>query len=107
MNNRARGARGEREARDAMNQHFGFDSKRAAQANGSLSADLIGTGNLSVEVKKRKALSVQKFIDQAVKDAPPDKTPIVLMREDRGEWLVMVRIEDARAFAREILAAKP
>lgn len=101
-NNRARGARGERDARDAFRQHIGGSPIRAAQANGKESADLLHTGGIFVEVKLRKSLSVQNFMDQAVRDCG-GKTPIVLMREDRGGWLVMHRIEDARQYAREVM----
>lgn len=101
-NNRARGARGERDARDAFRQHIGGNPIRAAQANGKESADLLGTGILHVECKLRKSLAVQNFMDQAERDCG-SKVPVVLMREDRGGWLVMHRIEDARQYAREVV----
>ena len=101
MNNRERGKRGEREARDAVNLHLGMASIRSAQAGGKFASDLLHTGNLHVEVKKRKALAVSAFMEQAIGDCGT-RIPVVLMREDRGGWLVMLRIEDARAFAREI-----
>lgn len=103
MSNRERGKRGEREARDAWNQHIAPGAIRSAQANGKESADLLGTGGIHVEVKKRRKIAVQSFMDQAVRDCA-GKVPVVLMRQDRGGWMLMVRIEDARQFAREVLS---
>lgn len=100
-NNRARGARGEREARDAVKEHLGMDAKRSAQASGKLSADLIGTGLVHFECKKRRTIAAARFMDQAVNDCGT-QIPVVIMREDHGEWLLVVRVKDARRFAKEI-----
>lgn len=100
-NNRERGKRGERDARDAVRQHWNaVDCIRAAQANGTYSADLLRCDpkqRLHVEVKLRKRLSVTAFIDQAIRDCK-DAVPIVLMRQDKGEWLVMFRCSDTKGF---------
>lgn len=100
-NSRAKGARGEREARDAVNMHLGMCSIRSAQAGGKFSADLLHTGNLHCECKKRRTIAAARFMDQAVADCGT-RIPVVVMREDRGGWLLVVRIEDARRFAAEI-----
>lgn len=102
MSSRERGKRGEREARDAWNQHIGAGAIRSAQSHGKEAADLLGTGAVHVEVKKRRKIAVQSFMDQAVGDCG-ERIPVVMMRQDRGGWLVMLRVEDARAFAREVL----
>jgi hypothetical protein len=98
MNNRERGKRGERDARDAVREYLGVrGAYRAAQSSGSLSADLGGTGNIHFEVKLRKTLAVYDFLEQALRDCK-DKVPAVLMRRDRDEWLLMVRLKDAMSF---------
>jgi len=104
-NNRQRGKYGERSARDAIRQHWKMgDCHRTAQTSAKVSgADLGGTGNLHVEVKLRKTLAVEKFLEQAIRDAKHDKVPVVLMRRDKGDWIVMLRISDSFRFAAELM----
>lgn len=101
VNNRERGKRGERDARDAVRLHWNAqECIRAAQANGTYSADLLHcdpAGRLHVEVKLRRRLSVVSFMDQAIRDCK-EAVPVVLMRQDGGEWLVMFRCSDTAGF---------
>ena len=107
MNNRERGKRGERDARDAIREHLHLPGCfRAAQSSGSLSADLGGTGGLHFEVKLRKSLAVYDFIEQAIKDSKGKKVPAVVMRRDRGEWLLMMRLSDTPLFIQSLTAAQ-
>lgn len=105
VNNRERGKRGERDARDAVRKHWRATSCiRAGQANGAYSADLLHCDPkdvLHVEVKLRRRLSVSSFIAQAVRDCK-DAVPVVLMREDGGDWLVMLRCSDTERFVNAI-----
>lgn len=105
MNSRAKGARGEREARDAVKLHWGAsDCIRAAQANGSFSGDLLGVPpGLHCEVKFYSSIAALKFLRQAERDAKPGEVPVVLMRENGDtEWVVMVRLSKSKALG-EIL----
>jgi len=106
-NNRQRGKYGERSARDAIRSCWLMDGcHRTGQISAKVSgADLGGTGKLHVEVKLRKTLAVEKFLEQAVRDARPGTVPVVLMRRDKGEWIVMLRISDSLRFAAEVLGA--
>jgi hypothetical protein len=107
-NNRQRGKYGERSARDAIKEHWLMpETHRTGQISAAVSgADLAGTRSIHVEVKLRKSLAVEKFLEQAVRDARKGKTPVVVMRRDKGEWLVMFRISDTLKFASEILQCK-
>jgi Holliday junction resolvase len=100
-NNRQRGKRGEREAAAAVREHWNATSCiRAAQANGRYSADLLNCdphGRLHVEVKLRRKIAASLFLDQAIRDCT-DAVPVVLMRQDGGEWLVMFRCCDTSRF---------
>lgn len=100
-NNRQRGKRGEREARDEVRRCWGATGCiRAAQANGKYSADLLHCDpgdQIHLEVKLRRRLSVQAFMDQAARDCGGN-IPVVLMRQDGGEWLVMLRCTDSKGF---------
>lgn len=102
MNSRQKGARGERQARDAVKLHWGAsDCIRAAQANGAYSGDLLGAPEgLHVEVKFYQRIAALKFLRQAESDAQEGEVPVVLMRENGDkEWTVMVRLKDSGALA--------
>ena len=107
-NNRQRGKYGERSCRDAIKEHWLMSgAHRTGQTSAKVSgADLAGTGKLHVEVKLRKSLSVEKFLEQAIRDARPGLVPVVAMRRDKGEWLVMLRMRDSLKFAAELLLCR-
>ena len=103
-NSRAKGCRGERQARDEVRKHFPApDCIRAAQAAGAFSADLLNAGrNVHVEVKCVARIGAEKYLAQAERDAGPGELPIVVMRQNRGAWTVMFRIGNSEAFSRMI-----
>lgn len=107
MNSRAKGKRGELEARDACRKWW-YSSKciRAAQSCGKYGADLLDALKwVHVEVKLYKRISALDFLKQAESDKKSDEIPIVLMREnDRASWTVMFRIEDTERFVQAYLA---
>lgn len=102
---RDKGKRGEREAAEAVRLHLGFtETRRAAQANGSYSADLISDKRLHFEVKRLARVPATDFMHQAVEDADPKQIPLVLFREDHEpDWILMVRLQDAKALS-EVLS---
>lgn len=105
MNSRAKGKRGELAARDGIRQHLGVGARRTQQHCGrygdaDLDVDMPGT---HFEVKNVKSIAAARFMDQAVRDAKADgDLPLVLMRENRGDWLVMVRLSDLAALATKV-----
>ena len=101
MNSRAKGKRGELEARNAVREHwFASGCIRSAQAGGAYAADLLNAGDgLHVEVKRRQKIAATHFMKQAERDCGVDEVPVVVMREDGyPSWLVVVRIEDTEKF---------
>ena len=101
MNSKAKGKRGELEARDYVRQHwFAPRCIRSAQAGGAFAADLLHAGeNLHVEVKRRQRIAATHFMRQAEGDCGDMDVPVVLMREDKyPSWLVVIRIEDTEKF---------
>ena len=107
-NSRDKGKRGELEARDAVRTFLPYiDAIRSAQRDGRFGADLANTGGLHVEVKRPAKIAVMEYMRQSEDDEKTvgeDKLPIVLMRPDGDkEWVVMLRLKDAKAFATEIL----
>jgi len=106
VNSRDKGARGERDARDAVREYWhAHKCIRAGQANGSYSADLLDAlPNAHVEVKRIKRIPATDFVKQAQRDRQPTEFPVVLMREDEGEWLVVFPLKDSDAFVNAYLA---
>ena len=105
MNSKAKGNRGELEARDYVRQHwFAPQCIRSAQAGGAFAADLLHAGeNLHVEVKRRQRIAATHFMRQAEQDCGDMDVPVVLMREDKyPSWLVVMRIEDTEKFLKII-----
>lgn len=95
MNQRQKGARGERMWRDEL-RAAGFTARRGQQfAGGTDSPDVIceELKNLHMEVKFVEALNLQKATEQAIRDAGPRKEWIVAHKRNRTPWLVTMNSE--------------
>lgn len=106
MNSRAKGKRGELEARNALRETLGcVDAKRGQQRSGLEQADVVDAiPGTHIEVKRRKAIASLAFNAQAEHDAKPGEIPLVLSREDRNGWYLTVRLSDFRALAERVAA---
>lgn len=88
----------------AANHWFAPDCFRSAQRDGKETADIKkALPGCHVEVKRRKKIAATHFMEQAMRDKVEEDFPLVLMREDRGDWLVMFRIEDSLNFVKGYL----
>lgn len=96
VNSRAKGARLEREAAQALRDALGLQAVRSARNGVPGAADVMVPGGLHVEVKGRRSIGAARFLDQALADKKPEDVPLVLMREDRGDWLVLLPLADVR-----------
>ena len=102
---RDKGKRGERAARDQCRKYWNSGDKciRAAQANGKFSCDLLGALPEShVEVKFYQRIVATDFMEQAKEDAEEGQIPIVIMKQNGGEWMCMIRMQDSVAFAKRL-----
>jgi len=101
--NREKGKRGEREFSKVLRE-MGIDARRSQQYAGTGgTADLItAVPGLHVEVKRRTKIGAARFMDQAERDCLTGDLPIVAMREDGGEWLVVVKAENLVELVRKI-----
>ena len=99
MNSRAKGARLEREAARAVEESLGLPARRSARNGVTGAADIVGTPGIRFEVKGRASLAVARFLDQARAEAAPGEVPAVLMRENGGQWLLMVELGSFTALA--------
>lgn len=104
---RDKGKRGEREARDQVRNLWNApDCVRTAQVSGKYAGDLMGgPAGIHIEVKRYKRIASTDFMKQAVEDAAPGEVPVVLMREDGGDWLVTFRMADTEDFVERIRLA--
>ena len=95
MNSRAKGARGEREAAEAL-KALGYEARRGQQfAGGTDSPDVISNFPCHLEVKRVERLNLWKAYQQALEDAgAAGRPPSVLHRASRQPWLITLSLED-------------
>ena len=102
-NSRRKGAEGEREAAKKIRANSGPNchARRGQQFSGSPDSPDIADAmpGAHIECKRLKQIAAMRFMEQAVRDAG-DNVPLVVMREDRGPWCLMLRLDDLMEFAR-------
>lgn len=105
MNSRDKGKRGEREAAKALADTFGCEAKRGVQFQGGKESPDVqhSIAGLHFEVKRCQRMQMEDWMAQAVGDAG-DNVPLVLHRKNNKEWMLTVRLEDARKFATTLAA---
>lgn len=107
VNSKAKGARIEREAAEAVASALGVEARRSQQYCGAAGDADITTSlaGVSFEVKARKSIGALRFMDQARADAAAKKSlPIVLMRENGDTaFYALMRLDDLTAIARAVL----
>jgi hypothetical protein len=96
MNSYKKGANAERELAAELTRILGVEAHRAASPwlPGILRPDVrLEAGNLHVEVKRRRRLSLPAALDQASHDAQ-GRIPVVFHRGNREGWVVSIKLED-------------
>ena len=94
INSRRKGKTGELQLVRKLRE-YGWDCRRGQQycgANGD--ADVVGIPGIHIECKRRNRLDPYEFISQARRDAG-NLAPVVFMRRDREDWLVLMDIDTA------------
>ena len=91
-----KGKVGERELAGELRRLFGVDARRGRQYCGSDNSPDVVTDipGLHCEVKRTERLSLYPAMRQAVNDAGTNKVPVVFHRQNREDWLVVVRLND-------------
>ncbi len=96
---RTKGASGEREVAALLRDHWGTVVRRRINQTRDGGHDLEGTGNWSIEVKRRKRLdTIESWMTQA---ATGGGEPIVFVRADGCPWRVVMDAETFIRLARE------
>lgn len=91
---RSKGQNGEREVA-AILAKYGIVARRRLGQERDGGEDLDTTDNRAWEVKRRRRIAVYAWYEQAARAAAANgRVPVVAMRCDRGEWLVMLKLED-------------
>lgn len=94
---RAKGARGEREAAAALTAVTGRVFVRSARNGVDGATDVApcdpALAAMSIEVKLRSTLTLARWMQQAQGDNPL-LLPMVLTREDGGPWMACIRLQD-------------
>ena len=96
MMSRRKGAAGEREAAEKLNEVLGTKFHRGRQYHGGpespdLAGDLPG---LHLEVKRVEALRLYPSLEQARHDAGTGEVPAVMHRMNKKPWVVIVYADD-------------
>ena len=91
-----KGKVGEREVAAELRRLFGVDARRGQQFHGGSDSPDVVTDipGVHIEVKRTERLSLYPAMRQAIGDAGSDKVPVVFHRQNREDWLVIVRLND-------------
>ena len=103
---REKGKRGEREFVHAL-RALGIDARRTQQFSGKagdadVDSELEG---IHWEVKRRTSIAANRFLEQAEEDRKENQSPVVAMREDRGPWMILLKLDDLETLARTLVDA--
>ena len=104
---REKGKRVERAAAHAWTRVTGVAAHRTQQFSGrDGDGDIEAQNGIHIEVKGRKKIASVRFYEQAQNDAKPSDLPIVLMKEDRGPFFVLLQLDDLKGLAELICAGR-
>jgi hypothetical protein len=105
INSRSKGKRGELEVAHAINREFPHArARRAAQHSGTEStSDVLapGLGPVWLEVKRVERLNIHQAMEKAVEQAG-SQIPVIVHRRNDTEYLLTIRLTDARRFLKEV-----
>ena len=80
-------------------QEYGYDARRSQQFAGiNGDADVVGVPYLHIECKAVQKLSLDKAMEQSIRDARDGEIPVVMHRKDRQPWRVTLSLEDFMRF---------
>lgn len=100
INSRRKGKTGELELARKLRE-YGWDCRRGQQYSGaSGDADVVGIPGIHIECKRRNRLEPYEYISQARHDARKGELPVVFMRRDNSDWLVLMDFDTAMQLIR-------
>lgn len=105
MTSRARGAGFEREIVNALRDSLGVDCKRNLDQVRD-GGDDIKLAPYSIECKRRARIAIYDWWEQAVKSAGKDLRPVLMVRADRKQTLVVISLDEFLRLAREEIVSE-
>jgi hypothetical protein len=109
LNSKDKGKRREREAARLFADIFGKPFARGQQnKGGENSPDIIGFDYIHPEIKGDQSvanISLYRAMQQAIDDSG-NKLPMLAIKRDRAEWLLVIRAENVVQFAEMVLREK-
>lgn len=98
INSRNKGAAAERELAKFLRDR-GIEARRGQQFSGGTdSPDVVAAlPGYHIECKRVEQGNLYNWLAQAIRDAGPSKTPVVMHRRNRQEWVAILRLEDLLA----------
>lgn len=102
LRQRQRGAETEREVCKIITEKTGWQTNRILGQARDGGAD-VRLGQFLIEVKRRKAIAVYEWLDQAKAACAPYELPVVVCRADKREFLVIQPLEDWLRMAKKEL----
>ena len=94
MNSRNKGARGERELANILRSR-GYEARRGQQYSGiNGDADVVGLPGFHIECKRVEKLSINKAMEQSIRDASYGEIPTVMHRANGEQWKVTMLLDD-------------
>ncbi len=100
---RDKGAAGERELAREFSRLLGVEARRGCQARGGPGApDVVADiPDVHIECKRTERLRLYEALEQAIGDAG-QKVPLVVHRQNRKPWVVVLRLEDLPKLAVQV-----
>lgn len=94
MNSRRKGKNGELEIAKIL-RSYGYDTRRGQQYSGANGdADVVGVPGVHLEIKRVEKLNIDTAMEQSIRDALEDETPVVMHRKNGKKWLVTMQLDD-------------
>ena len=97
---RTKGAAYERDIANQLTDQLGQIVRRNIGQSRD-GGDDITVGRFRIECKRRARIATYEFMDQCTKSCDPDDVPVVVMRGDGRDSLVVMRFDDWIKLARE------
>lgn len=92
VSERRKGIAAEREVAELL-RSYGLPAKRIPNSGGlELKGDLAGVDGYHIEVKRQETLRLPTWLRQAADECGAAE-PVVVFRQNRGEWYATVRLE--------------
>jgi hypothetical protein len=102
-----KGKRGELEIARELRRLFNVESRRGQQYHGGGdSPDVVTDLPIHCEVKRTERLSLYPAMKQAVRDTGGGKVPVVFHRQNREEWLAIIRLNDLPELVNRLFCLK-